>query len=188
VMLYSDEVWTGIEYQVAGHLVYEGMIEEAFSIVKGARDRYDGVPRAPIPRNPWNEIECGGHYARAGSSWVLLLALSGFAYDGPTQRLRFTPRHTPERFQSFFSGPEGWGSVKQTRTGKGQKNEITVAEGRLVVQKLHLDAAHLPKRVRATLNGKAVGATLQSAKEGVVVALAAPMVIQKDEALAVSLA
>lgn len=50
VMLYSDEVWTGIEYQVAAHMLYEGMIEEAFAVVKGARDRYDGVPRPPIPQ------------------------------------------------------------------------------------------------------------------------------------------
>ena len=51
-MLYSDEVWTGIEYQVAAHMIYEGLVEEGFAIVKGARDRYDGIPRPPIPRNP----------------------------------------------------------------------------------------------------------------------------------------
>jgi uncharacterized protein (DUF608 family) len=80
VMLYSDEVWTGIEYQVAAHMIYEGMIEEGLAIIKGARDRYDGIGRPPIPRNPWNEIECGGHYARAMSSWSILLALSGYEY------------------------------------------------------------------------------------------------------------
>ena len=58
-------------------MIYEGLIEEGFAIVKGARDRYDGIPRPPIERNPWNEIECGGHYARAMSSWSLLLALVG---------------------------------------------------------------------------------------------------------------
>ena len=117
-MLYSDEVWTGIEYQVAAHMIYEGMIEEALAIVKGARDRYDGVPRPPIARNPWNEIECGGHYARAMSSWSLLLAASGYEYDGPARSLRFTPRLTPANFKSFFSGPEGWGSLRQVRDGR----------------------------------------------------------------------
>src|SRR5271165_1885882 len=48
VMLYSDEVWTGIEYQVAAHMIYEGMVEEGFAIIKAARDRYDGIPRPPI--------------------------------------------------------------------------------------------------------------------------------------------
>ena len=44
VMLYSDEVWTGIEYQVAAHMIYEGLVEEGFAIVKAARDRYDLHP------------------------------------------------------------------------------------------------------------------------------------------------
>ena len=69
--VYSDEVWTGIEYHVASHLMYEGLLEEGLSIVKAVRDRYDG-----LRRNPWDEVECGHHYARAMSSWAVLLALS----------------------------------------------------------------------------------------------------------------
>ncbi len=84
---YADEVWTGIEYQVAAHLIYEGLVDEGLAIVKSVRDRYDGVKR-----NPWDEVECGHHYARAMSSWSLLLALSGFAYDGPAQAMGFAPR------------------------------------------------------------------------------------------------
>ena len=57
--LYSDEVWTGIEFQVAAHMIYEGLVEEGLAIVKGIADRYDGVRR-----NPWNEVECG-HTTRA---------------------------------------------------------------------------------------------------------------------------
>src|SRR4029453_7150349 len=62
--VYSEEVWTGIEYQVAAHLIYEGLIVEGLAITKAVRDRYDGQRR-----NPWNEVECGNHYARALSSW-----------------------------------------------------------------------------------------------------------------------
>ena len=119
VMLYSDEVWTGIEYQVAAHMIYEGFLEEGFSVAKGARDRYDGVPRGPIPRNPWCEIECGGHYARAMSSWSLLLALSGWKYDGPRGELHFVPCYRPENFKSFFTGPEGSGECC-AEAGRGQ--------------------------------------------------------------------
>ena len=110
-------------------MIYEEMFEEGFAIVKGARNRYDGVPRAPIPRSPWNEIECGGHYARAGSSWSLLLALSGWLYDGTTGELEFRPRQTPHAFRSFFTGSEGWGSASQTRGNGSQRNEIKVVEG-----------------------------------------------------------
>jgi non-lysosomal glucosylceramidase len=183
---YVDEVWTGVEYQVAAHMAYEGMLEEALSIVKGARDRYDGVPRAPMPRNPWNEIECGGHYARAMSSWSVLLALSGYDYDGPSQRLRFVPRVMPDNFKSFFTGPEGWGSVKQVRKGKAQHNEIAVVEGTLKVAHLHLDAPSA-KRVGVTLSGKAIPATFKSASDGVVVTFAAPVTIPHGQTLAVNM-
>ena len=105
VMLYSDEVWTGIEYQVAAHMIYEGMIEEALAIVRGARDRYDGVPRPPIGRNPWNEIECGGHYARAMSSWSLLLAASGFHCDGPARDARLRTRTDAGAVQGVLHRP-----------------------------------------------------------------------------------
>ena len=46
--------------------------------MKGVRDRYDGKRR-----NPWNEVECGSHYARALSVWSVLLALSGYHYSAP---------------------------------------------------------------------------------------------------------
>jgi hypothetical protein len=162
VMLYSDEVWTGVEYQVAAHLIYEGLVEEGFAIVKAARDRYDGIPRPPIQRNPWNEIECGGHYARAMSSWSLLLALSGFEYDGPRQALRFSPRHTPENFRSFFVGPEGWGSLMQKVDSAAQTVELSVKWGQAPLHTLELRPLpnHQPTRVTAVLAGASVPASL----------------------------
>ncbi|HEV2328906.1 MAG TPA: GH116 family glycosyl-hydrolase [Verrucomicrobiae bacterium] len=155
VMLYSDEVWTGIEYQVAAHMIYEGFLEEGFSIAKGARDRYDGIPREPIVRNPWCEIECGGHYARAMSSWSLLLALSGWKYDGPRSELSFTPCYRPENFKSYFTGPEGWGSIAQTWDGAQQKVTIAVQAGALHLQALEIVPAQSGDyRATVTLAGK----------------------------------
>lgn len=72
---------------MASHLMYEGLLEEGLSIVKAARERHDGWRR-----NPWDEVECGHHYARAMSSWALLLALSGYSYSGPEMRLGFSPQ------------------------------------------------------------------------------------------------
>ena len=85
--VYSDEVWTGIEYQVASHLIHEGLVEEGLTIVKAARRRYDGRTR-----NPWNEYECGNWYARAMSSYALLGALSGFRYSAVEKTVWFRPR------------------------------------------------------------------------------------------------
>ncbi len=203
VMRYSDEVWTGTEYQVAGHMIYEGMLNEAYAIIKGARDRYDGIPKPPIGRNPWNEIECGGHYARAMSSWSILTGISGYEYDGTTKSLRFTPRITPENFKSFFAGPEGWGSLEQQRksasmqTTGGQKdvsvqvNAIHVVEGQFVVNEIFLDAPpSVAGVVVATLSGpeKEIEATTaRSQPGGLLVKLAAPLTIKAGQTLTILL-
>jgi uncharacterized protein (DUF608 family) len=187
VMLYSDEVWTGIEYQVAAHMIYEGLIEEGFAIVKGARDRYDGVPRPPMGRNPWNEIECGGHYARAMSSWSLLLAASGYEYDGPAKALRFAPHVTPENFKAFFCGPEGWGSLRQSRDGATQRNEVAVVEGQLGVAQVRLVPGGQAQKVAVTLGGAPVQAKFQPAADGVLVTLATPVVVKAGDTLSITL-
>lgn len=107
--VYSDEVWTGIEYQVAAHLVYEGFVDEAESMVRAVRNRYDGERR-----NPWNEVECGNHYARALASWSLLLAFSGFRYSAPERTMAFHPARRDAKFVSFWSADPGWGVYEQS--------------------------------------------------------------------------
>ena len=102
--MYSDEVWTGIEYQVATHLIYEGFIEEAMEIVHGIRNRYNGKRRSP-----YNEIECGNHYARSMAAWGLLIALSGYEYDMTENKIKFSPRVQEEDFACFYSNGKSWG-------------------------------------------------------------------------------
>ena len=102
---YSDEVWTGIEYQAASHLIMEGFIEEGETIVKSARARYDGRVR-----NPFNEYECGHWYARALSSYALLQAYSGARYDKREKLLSLSPAVKGD-FRCFFAAEEGWGTV-----------------------------------------------------------------------------
>jgi non-lysosomal glucosylceramidase len=114
--IYSDEVWTGIEYQVAAHLIYEGLIEEGLTLVKAVRDRHDGVAR-----NPWNEVECGNHYVRAMASWAVVTALSGYKYDLVKGKLEFNPVINNDDFSCFFSCGKAWGVFRQKRdmgTGK----------------------------------------------------------------------
>jgi len=112
---YSDEVWTGFEYQVASHLIYEDRLAEGLSIVKAARDRYDGWRR-----NPWDELECGHHYVRAMSSWGLLLALSGVDYSAPEMRMGFDPKVYPDDFRGFWCVGSGWGEYYQKAADKVQ--------------------------------------------------------------------
>jgi len=133
-VLYRDEVWTGIEYQVAGHLVREGQAKRGLAMVRAIHDRYH-----PRKRNPFNEVECGDHYARALASWGVYLALLGFDYHGPRGHLRFSPRLAPAAFQAAFTTAEGWGTFTQSRQASAQKNTIAVDWGRLRLKRLTLD-------------------------------------------------
>jgi hypothetical protein len=127
--VYSDEVWTGIEYQVASHLIQEGFVTEGLTIVKALRTRYDGKTR-----NPWNEYECGNYYARAMSSYSLLGALSGFRYSAVTKTLWFGPRLAIRPFQSFFSAATAFGTIEL----HADSLKLHVIEGELPIEKLVL--------------------------------------------------
>jgi uncharacterized protein (DUF608 family) len=127
--VYSDEVWTGIEYQVASHLIAEGFVKEGLTIVKALRSRYDGRSR-----NPWNEYECGNYYARAMASYALLGALAGFRYSAVQKTLWFGPRLSIRPFKTFFSTASGYGTIEL-----GSRSlRVQLLEGVLPLEKLVL--------------------------------------------------
>jgi uncharacterized protein (DUF608 family) len=132
--VYSDEVWTGIEYQVASHLIAEGFVKEGLTIVKALRTRYDGRIR-----NPWNEYECGNYYARAMASYALLGALAGFRYSAAQRTLWFAPQLNIRPFKTFFCTASGFGTlVLDAHTLR-----IQMLEGELLLEKLVLaDGRH----------------------------------------------
>jgi len=126
--VYSDEVWTGIEYQVAVHLIYEGFVDEGLELVRAVRARHDG-----FKRNPFNEVECGHHYARSMSSWGLLPALSGYEADIPNRSIRFNPVIHQENFTCFWSNHRAWGQFIQhyDKTTSAAACEVIVYGGSL---------------------------------------------------------
>ena len=182
---YRDEIWTGIEYQVAGHMAWEGMLTEALAICRAIHERYH-----PRRFNPWNEIECGDHYARALASWGVLLGLAGFEYHGPLGHLGFAPRLTPEDFRCAFTGAEGWGSLAQRRAGARQTNTIEVAWGRLRVRRLAFELAEgaEAQSAQVRLTGRSLPATLRREGRRCVVELDAPVTVSAGQALEVVLA
>jgi uncharacterized protein (DUF608 family) len=103
--VYSDEVWTGIEYQVASHLMFAGEVQKGLDIVKTARARYDGRVR-----NPFNEYECGSWYARAMSSYGMIEGLTGIRFDAVDGTLYIDSR-IGNHFTSFLSTNTGFGNV-----------------------------------------------------------------------------
>jgi uncharacterized protein (DUF608 family) len=114
--VYSDEVWTGIEHQVASHLMMMSHVKEGLDIVRASRNRYDGRIR-----NPFNEYECGHWYARALSSYGYLQALTGVRYDAVERKLYVDSKVGD--FTSFLSTETGFGSVS-LKTGKVSVNVV----------------------------------------------------------------
>jgi hypothetical protein len=102
--VYSDEVWTGIEHQVASHLMLTGHVNEGLEILRTSRDRYDGKIR-----NPFNEYECGHWYARALASYGYLQALTGVRYDAVDKTLYIDSKIGD--FTSFLCTETGFGTV-----------------------------------------------------------------------------
>ncbi|CAG5016264.1 hypothetical protein DYBT9275_05514 [Dyadobacter sp. CECT 9275] len=148
---YRDEVWTGIEYQVASNMIYEDMVEEGLSLVRAVHDRYDGAKH-----NPWNEIECGDHYARAMASWGVLLSLQDLRYDGPAGSLSFAPKIKKDNFKSFFTTAEGWGNIEQKITAGKQVNTLSLAYGNLRLKTLTVEVPGDTDQIVFKVAGKEV--------------------------------
>lgn len=150
---YFNECMNGFEYQVAGHMLWEGLTLEGLAITRMLHDRYHATRR-----NPWNEIECGDHYARSMASYGVYLAACGFEYDGPAGRLGFAPRISPEDFKCAFTTAAGWGSFTQQFAGHTAKAGIHWHWGTLTVRRLELTltAANRPTKVKVRLGRRTV--------------------------------
>ena len=123
--VYSDEVWTGVEYQVAAHLMLMGKVQEGLEIVRICRDRYDGRIR-----NPFNEYECGHWYARAMSSYGMMEGLTGVRYDA-VDKILYIDSKTGD-FTSFICTPTGFGNI----TLRAGKPSLKVVYGNIEVSKV----------------------------------------------------
>ena len=97
---------TGFEYSAASLMLFQGMADHGLECIAGIRRRYDGVRR-----NPWDEAECGHHYARAMAVWTGVLVASGFQYRGADGFLRVTPRIEHAAFRSFWSDRNRLGNI-----------------------------------------------------------------------------
>jgi hypothetical protein len=131
---YFNESWTGQEYQLAAHLVYEGLLDEGLVVTRAVHDRY-----VAGKRNPYNEIECSEHYARAMAGYGVFLAVCGFSYHGPKGRLGFAPKISPENFAAAFTAAEGWGLYRQRRQSGQQLSTIEIRHGKLRLSVLLLE-------------------------------------------------
>jgi uncharacterized protein (DUF608 family) len=178
---YSEEVWTGIEYATAALLAYRGHVSAALAVVKAARDRHDGVHR-----NPFDEVECGHHYARAMASYAVLLALSGFAADLPHKRLRFAPVVQPRDFAVFFAVDTGWGLYTQQLRKRSSTHLLDVRYGVVTLQRLALGGI-TARSARATVGRTATRATVNRVEHGLEIVFDRPVAVKPGQPLRVTL-
>lgn len=142
---YAEECMHGFEYAFAGLLLAEGFEKEGLAVVKGVRDRYDGEKR-----NPYNEMECGSHYARSMASFALLPILAGYTYDMTEARIGFQPLEKGGEFRGVFGAAGAFGRVT---VGQGGLS-LALIEGKLALSAL--DMPDERKVNKLTLDGRAV--------------------------------
>jgi len=128
---YFNEVMTGFEYTAATGMLYERMTADGLRCIEAVRGRYDG-----LRRNPFDEAECGHHYARAMASWAAVLALTGFRYSAVTGEMIFAASQTPATW--FWSTGSSWGTIQQKPSKKQTDATINVMHGTLKIKRLTL--------------------------------------------------
>jgi non-lysosomal glucosylceramidase len=134
---YFAEVMTGFEHSAAALMIYADMVDEGVECIHNIRSRYDGEKR-----NPWDEAECGHHYARAMASWTSFVAISGFSYDGMQAAVIAVPRIAHREFHCFWSTGTAWGTFSYTQPRAGNTQFILkVFSGALRCQSCEITAS-----------------------------------------------
>jgi hypothetical protein len=159
------------------------LADEALVLTRAVFDRYDARKR-----NPYNEIECSDHYARAMMSHAVYLAALGYEYHGPLGRLGFAPKLTPEKFRAAFTVAEGWGSYRQTRSKDEQAGRIELRYGQLRLTTLAFETTGQVRNGKVMLGQRTLPARISQRGTRVEVALRVPVVLRAGEHLDVTLA
>jgi len=160
---YFNECMSGFEWQAAAHMIWEGLdqedlLDKGLALTYSIDRRYDAAHR-----NPYNEVECSDHYARAMASYGVFQAVCGFEYHGPKGHVAFAPRFHPDEFRAAFVTAEGWGTFSQNRDFEVGTYDLDVRWGRLAIRSL---AVRVPpgtrvRRVTATLGERELGCAFE---------------------------
>ena len=131
---YFTEVMTGIEYAAAVGMLYEGQVDQGLSCIRDVRARYDGRKRSPF-----DEAECGHHYARAMAAWAGVLALTGFHYSGVELSMQFAKKAG----HHFWSNGSAWGTVEIQEGEDGWQAKLNLLWGELSLRHFGLGDSRL---------------------------------------------
>jgi len=131
---YFPESMTGFEYVAAVGMMFEGKIDDALKCIRAIRERFDGARR-----NPFDEPECGHHYARSMASWAAVIALSDFHYSAVDKSFSITD--CPGIW--FWSNGSAWGSV----TVSDDSTTLEVKEGKISLKSFTCGSRSFKKTV-----------------------------------------
>jgi uncharacterized protein (DUF608 family) len=118
---FAGEAWTGVEYQVASHLIERGRVDAGLDLVSAVRGRHDG-----LARNPYNEAECGNYYARSMAAWAVYQSYAGLRVDLPNRDTNPAVDSdtgvgvdpvTDGSFRCFWATDEAWGVAERDEDG-----------------------------------------------------------------------
>ena len=180
--MYFNECMTGFEWQVASHMIWEGMITEGLAVARAIHDRYNAVLR-----NPYNEIECSDHYARAMASYGAFIAACGYEYHGPKGYLAFAPRINPQNFKAAFTTAQGWGCFSQKIYRQNQIHQIELKYGTLKINELKFELVEgvRPARVTAKLNDQDIRFRYQLDERKLRILFEKPIILVKGDNLSI---
>ena len=179
---YFHECMSGFEHQVASHMMAEGMVEEALILTRTIHDRYHAAKR-----NPFNEVECSDHYARAMASYGTFITACGFTYHGPTGSIGFEPKLNKTSFKAAFITAVGWGMYGQVKKAKQQEHHFELRYGKLMVQNIRLEKVEKVKGFTVTLDKRPVTAQVEQKGASVQIRLAGAIILEKGQVLIVTL-
>lgn len=183
---YFHECMSGFEHQVASHMMAEGMVEEALILTRAIHDRYHA-----FKRNPFNEVECSDHYARAMASYGTFITACGFEYHGPKGYIRFAPKLSPSEFKAPFTSAKGWGSYAQSiAKDNKQTHNLTLQYGSLDLQSIGLEKADNKKikNLTVVLGNEKIPAQFKQDGKSILVQFDKKLNIDKNQILSISIA
>ncbi|HTE34288.1 MAG TPA: GH116 family glycosyl-hydrolase, partial [Chryseolinea sp.] len=143
---YFHECMSGFEHQVAAHMMAEGMVDESLILTRTIHDRY-----LAKKRNPFNEVECSDHYARAMASYGTFITACGFTHHGPKGIIGFAPKLSPNNFKAPFTTALGWGTYAQVRKGKQQEHSLSLKYGKLMLREIIVEKPSSVKDARVVV-------------------------------------
>ncbi len=179
---YFNECMNGFEYQVASHMLWEGLLQEGLAITRAVHDRYH-----PARRNPWNEVECGDHYARSMASYGIFLAACGFEYHGPHGHIGFVPRLNPAQFAAPFTAAEGWGTYRQQVADGKLAATLELKYGKLRLRTLAIGPCQAAGAVKLTCAGKTLRGDVRVADGRALITLGAELTMEAGQKLEVTI-